>query len=203
MTASIIAQAKSLIRELRDQAKAALTTAAQIEEKAAAPAQRLTEMGERRAALLHQLDTLDAEMVPVRQEYEALRAEHVHYTVVAEQNARAADYYEGTTLPAVQQILAAPPAPSEQPPAGDPPPPRDETEHVPAPDNLPFNVVDSTNADWLKAGSPLVTAHDVPAPDTDGPRHAKPKPKHDLGTGAFKAIVGRLAHPGDDTPQEA
>jgi len=202
MTASIIAQAKSLIAELRDQARAALTTAAQIEEKAAAPAQRLTEMGEQRAALLRQLDALDAEMVPVRQEYEALRAEHVHHTTVAEQTARAADYYETTTLPDVERILAAPPAPIEQPPAGPPPPPRDETEHVPAPDNLPFNVVDSAGADWLKAGSPLVTAHDVPAPDVDGPRHAKAKPRMDV-SGAFKAITDRLTHPTDDTPQEA
>ncbi|GGV33951.1 hypothetical protein GCM10010182_67220 [Actinomadura cremea] len=194
MTATILAHVKTLVAELRDQARAAFTTAAGLEQKAAEPAARLTEMAEQEADLMRRLEALRTEMVPVRQAYEALRAEHVHHTVIAEQAARTADYYEATTIPDVERILAAPSAPIEQAPAGPPPPPRDETEHVPTPDDgPPFNLpgVEADGANWLTGGHPLVTATDVAAPAVDGPRHAKPKAK--VGTGAFKAITGRLA----------
>lgn len=200
MTATILAHVKTLVGELRDQARAAFSTAAQLEQDAAAPAQRLGDMAAEEADLMRRLDALRADMLAVRETYDALKAEHVHHTLIAEQAARTADYYERTTIPDVERILAAPPAPVEQPPAGPPPPPRDETAHVPAPDDgLPFNVV--TGRDWLTAGHPLVTAHDIPAPDADGPRHAKSK-KGDRSTGPFRAIVGLLAHPTDGITQE-
>lgn len=191
MTATILAQAKGLIAELRDQAKAAFANASKVEQQAAEPAARLTEMAERKAALLQQLDALDAEMGLVREEYEALRAEHVHHTTVATQTARAADYYEQTTLPAVQQILAAPTPPIEQPPAGPVPPPRDETALVPTPDDLPFNVVDSSGADWLTGGNPIVTQTDVTPAVEAGPRHASRR------TGALR-VLGLTKHTPDE-----
>ncbi|MFD0902377.1 hypothetical protein [Actinomadura sediminis] len=205
MTAAILAHVKTLVGELRDQARAAFSTAAGIEQKAVEPARRLSDMTveetdlmeqehnltERLAAVRRRLETLRPEMLAVRQEYDALKAEHAHHAQIGEKAARTADYYERTTIPDVERILAAPPAPVEQPPAGPPPPPRDETALVPVPNDDMFNVIDSTGADWLKAGHPLVTATDVAAPEVDGPRHAKPPKRVDV-SGAFKAITGRL-----------
>lgn len=203
MIADVLTQAKEHLGHLRDRAKAAFATAADAEQRMTGPVTALQQMDAEERALVAQLEELRGRMVDTRREYDAIRAERQHYLVLGERTAAAADVYEQRALPEMERILAAPPEPVEQPPAGPVPPPRDETALVPAPaDDLPFNVVDSCGADWLTSGSPLTTRADVAVPESGEPRHAKPKPKPDTSTGAFRAIVGRAFGGTDTTPDE-
>lgn len=196
LLARVLDQARSTLAELRDQAGAAARTATEIAEKMREPGDRLAAMAAEEADLARRLEALRGDMVAVRQSWDELNAERLHYVGAAEAHAAMADHYERTTIPEAERLLAAPPAPIEQAPAGPVPPPRDETALVPAPDDLPFNVVDSSGAEWLTGGNPIVTATDV-AEHVPGPRHAARR------TGAL-AVIGLVKRtpPTDDTPQE-